>query len=146
MSRLGDDWRTRRACDERNAEIWFPAGEESGDGTAYLAAVDRAKAICRSCPVLSPCADWALRVGLEWGVVGGLSRHDRTALTEAVITPAPIGGGLLNAEKTECKNGHEYTPSSTIWDRNGHRKCRTCARNVWRINSANHRARRRVSA
>ena len=40
------------------------------------------------------------------------------------------GGGpaALNARKTYCGNGHEYTPENTLREANGKRHCRTCRR------------------
>lgn len=37
------------------------------------------------------------------------------------------GFAAVNARKTHCIHGHEYTPENTIWE-NGWRKCRTCRR------------------
>jgi hypothetical protein len=36
--------------------------------------------------------------------------------------------GPLKSFKTECVNGHDYTPENTAYTRRGHRRCRTCAR------------------
>ena len=33
-----------------------------------------------------------------------------------------------NASKTQCVNGHEYTPSNTFRHKDGRRECRTCRR------------------
>jgi hypothetical protein len=33
---------------------------------------------------------------------------------------------LVNADKTHCINGHEYTPENTYRRPNGHRDCRIC--------------------
>lgn len=38
-------------------------------------------------------------------------------------TPAAV-----NAAKTHCKHGHEFTPENTRLDRGGYRCCRTCDR------------------
>jgi len=34
----------------------------------------------------------------------------------------------INALKTSCDNGHEFTPDNTYWRPNGHRDCRACGR------------------
>jgi hypothetical protein len=34
----------------------------------------------------------------------------------------------INARKTHCPQGHEYTPENTIRESNGKRHCRTCKR------------------
>ena len=43
------------------------------------------------------------------------------------------GKGLcaVNARKTHCKNGHEYTPENTRMRPDGARECRTCRRDIW---------------
>lgn len=48
-----------------------------------------------------------------------------------------IGFAAVNAAKTHCPQGHEYTPENTYVSRRGQRKCRTCKR-------ARDRARRRA--
>lgn len=35
-----------------------------------------------------------------------------------------------NKRKTHCKRGHGFTPANTYWDPKGHRRCRTCAREL----------------
>lgn len=39
-----------------------------------------------------------------------------------------IGPVAVNARKTHCKNGHEFTEENTIIRREGWRGCRTCSR------------------
>ena len=34
----------------------------------------------------------------------------------------------VNARRTHCQNGHEFTPDNTYIRREGHRQCRTCAK------------------
>ncbi|MEU7156023.1 WhiB family transcriptional regulator [Streptomyces chrestomyceticus] len=54
-------------------ELFFPVG----DTGSALAQVGVAKAVCRRCPVMGTCQDWALTTGEEWGVWGGLSEEER---------------------------------------------------------------------
>jgi hypothetical protein len=42
--------------------------------------VAKAKAICRMCPVLLECKEWALRTKLEYGVAGMLTEKERTRI------------------------------------------------------------------
>lgn len=37
-----------------------------------------------------------------------------------------LGGGELNAAKTHCPHGHEYTPENTVNRGDNWRRCRTC--------------------
>lgn len=36
----------------------------------------------------------------------------------------------INARKTHCIHGHEFTPENTYAKRNGHRQCRQCGRDA----------------
>lgn len=72
-----DDWRARGTCaGSDDPELWFPVGQ-SGPARAQEA---EAKAICADCPVRQDCATWALDVGEDHGVWGGLSEDERRAL------------------------------------------------------------------
>lgn len=39
-----------------------------------------------------------------------------------------VGIPAMNAAKTECIHGHEFTPENTYSTSDGHRECRTCRR------------------
>ena len=43
------------------------------------AEIGRAKAVCRRCPVMEQCLQWALETREPWGVWGGTSEADRRA-------------------------------------------------------------------
>jgi len=49
-------------------------------------------------------------------------------VTDKVNTLRGVGITALNAAKTHCKHGHEFTPENTYWIRGGHRDCRECKR------------------
>ncbi|MCD2195794.1 WhiB family transcriptional regulator [Actinomycetospora endophytica] len=74
------DWRTLAACRDEDPELFFPVGT----GEASRADVAAAKAVCRGCPVVSPCLAWALASGQDAGVWGGTSEGERRALRRAV--------------------------------------------------------------
>lgn len=67
------DWVHEAACLEHDPEIFFPSGTT---GPAWQE-LERAKAICRQCPVRVHCLQWALDTGQDSGVWGGLSEHER---------------------------------------------------------------------
>jgi WhiB family redox-sensing transcriptional regulator len=67
------DWRDEAACTEHDPEIFFPSG---ATGPAWQE-LERAKAICRRCPVRVDCLQWALDTGQAAGVWGGLSENER---------------------------------------------------------------------
>lgn len=66
-------WRQRAACQEHDPELWFPVGDdlEARQRTAA------AKAVCRECPVIVECLDWAMASWQTAGIWGGLSRNER---------------------------------------------------------------------
>ena len=66
-------WRNQAACRGQNTDLFFPIGEV---GPAARQVHD-AKQICAGCPVREPCLEWALEVGADHGVWGGLSEAER---------------------------------------------------------------------
>jgi WhiB family redox-sensing transcriptional regulator len=42
--------------------------------------VEQARLVCRACPVVAECLDWAIRHAVPSGVWGGLSEYERLAL------------------------------------------------------------------
>lgn len=72
----GRDWRHYSACRDEDPETFFPVGTS---GPAVLQ-VEQAKAICRRCPVVDECLQWALESGQDAGVWGGLSEEERRSV------------------------------------------------------------------
>jgi len=71
-----DDWRCRAACRDTDPDLFFPVGTT---GQA-IDQIDAAKAVCRECPALEPCLDFALATNQEAGVWGGTSEEERRKL------------------------------------------------------------------
>ncbi|MGH8909786.1 MAG: WhiB family transcriptional regulator [Egibacteraceae bacterium] len=69
-------WRERAACLDEDPELFFPIGTT---GPAIEQA-ERAKAVCRRCPVRQECLDDALDTGQDAGVWGGMDEDERRAL------------------------------------------------------------------
>jgi WhiB family transcriptional regulator, redox-sensing transcriptional regulator len=69
------DWRHRAKCREVDPELFSAIGNT---GRALLQ-IEEAKAVCRQCPVLELCLEWALSTGQDAGVCGGTSEDDRRA-------------------------------------------------------------------
>ena len=44
------------------------------------ATINQAKAICKTCPLIVACAQYAINSGMDYGVWGGLSETDRAML------------------------------------------------------------------
>ncbi|MFC8273822.1 WhiB family transcriptional regulator [Streptomyces sp. NPDC057271] len=70
------NWRARSVCKDEDPELFFPIGNT---GPALLQ-IEEAKAVCRRCPVMETCLQWALGSGEESGVWGGLSEDERRAM------------------------------------------------------------------
>lgn len=73
------DWRERAACRDEDPELFFPIG---ATGPA-LDQAERAKAVCRRCPVIDQCLAWALTTGQDAGIWGGLTEQERRELRHA---------------------------------------------------------------
>ncbi|MGW3248766.1 WhiB family transcriptional regulator [Streptomyces sp. NPDC001070] len=67
------DWSNDAACREVDPELFFPI---SGSGLGRVQ-IDEAKAVCRRCPVMARCLEWALAAGHVDGVWGGTTESER---------------------------------------------------------------------
>lgn len=71
-----DDWRARAACREEDPELFFPVGQ----GPDATAQTGQAKEVCRRCPVMDQCLQWALETRQDAGVWGGASEQERKGM------------------------------------------------------------------
>jgi WhiB family redox-sensing transcriptional regulator len=76
MKAAENDWRRNAACTSPNTELSFPVGSA---GPA-LAQLEQARQICRSCPVRLSCLEWAIDVGADDRMWGGVSEQERQSL------------------------------------------------------------------
>ncbi|MET8479269.1 WhiB family transcriptional regulator [Streptomyces clavifer] len=70
---VNTNWRAASACRNEDPELFFPIGNT---GPALLQ-IEEAKAVCRRCPVMERCLQWALESGQEHGVWGSTDEDDR---------------------------------------------------------------------
>ncbi|MEV7166466.1 WhiB family transcriptional regulator [Streptomyces microflavus] len=70
---VNSNWRAHSACRDEDPDLFFPIGTS---GPA-LAQAEEAKAVCRRCPVMERCLQWALESGQDHGVWGGTDEEDR---------------------------------------------------------------------
>ncbi|MYY80862.1 MULTISPECIES: WhiB family transcriptional regulator [unclassified Streptomyces] len=77
------DWRHHAICRAEDPELFFPIGNT---GPALLQ-IEEAKAVCRHCPVMEQCLQWALEAGQDEGVWGGLSEDERRAARARTAQP-----------------------------------------------------------
>lgn len=69
-------WRERAACLYEDPDLFFPIGYTG----PTLEQIDEAKAVCRRCPVVEQCLDWAVKAGQAEGIWGGVTASERRAL------------------------------------------------------------------
>ena len=72
-----DEWWGLAACRDAEPEVFFPISATA----ASRDTVQRAKAVCSSCPVQSQCLRYALRHRQEQGIWGGLTEDERRLLS-----------------------------------------------------------------
>jgi len=65
---MDNDWMAEGNCREEQPSLFFPS-----DGVG----VEVARRVCATCPVKSPCLEYALRNGIDHGVWGGASERER---------------------------------------------------------------------
>lgn len=69
------NWQLQGLCRGMDSSMFFhPDGER---GRARTQREQRAKEMCRRCPVIEACRSHALEVGEPYGVWGGLSESER---------------------------------------------------------------------
>ena len=76
-------WTSAAACVGQSDLFFAPAGERPETRVLREA---RARAICHTCEVITPCRDWA-REQREYGFWGGESEEDRAAAGYRVDMP-----------------------------------------------------------
>ena len=84
------DWHMQAACRGMDSEMFFHSardhpGVRRSRGKA-------AKAICRTCPVVRQCLDYALRTREPYGIWGGRSEYERARMlgVQSLQYPAKI--------------------------------------------------------
>lgn len=76
----GAEWEERAACRGLDPAIFFEATFSQLSGQYRPDGVERAKAICRPCPVREDCLEAALLRREPEGVWGGLTEEERRRL------------------------------------------------------------------
>ncbi|MCA1569328.1 MAG: WhiB family transcriptional regulator [Chloroflexi bacterium] len=99
------NWREHAACRGKDPAIWFPT---RGD----FELEERAREVCRGCPVRPECREYALDAGEPMGIWGGLSERQREKILGRRLQPRTQG-------VRELRHGTESCYSSGC-------KCRMC--------------------
>jgi WhiB family redox-sensing transcriptional regulator len=76
-------WASEAACDGQTRLFFAPAGERP---EARVVRESQARTVCRSCPALQECRDWA-RQHREYGFWGAESEEERAAAGFRVDMP-----------------------------------------------------------
>ncbi|MGA8332661.1 MAG: WhiB family transcriptional regulator [Mycobacterium sp.] len=80
-------WQLHARCRGLDSSVFFhPEGER---GRVRWRRESRAKAMCRLCPVIEQCREYALDVGEAYGVWGGLSESERELLLRPYLAKEP---------------------------------------------------------
>ena len=61
-------WASYASCRNTDPDLFFPGPNER---------TDEAVRICRGCPVVDECRDWALSTRVTYGVWGAMTERDR---------------------------------------------------------------------
>lgn len=67
-------WQRHAKCRNEDPELFFPTGNNAN------AQAEDARAVCRRCPVMELCAEWALERRIHEGVWGGLTEAERRTI------------------------------------------------------------------
>ncbi|MCW2530111.1 MAG: transcription factor WhiB [Pseudonocardiales bacterium] len=72
-----DDWQwhAKAACRGMGSDPFFYSDNERGRNRRLRE--QAAKAVCRTCPVIAECLDWAVSVSEPYGIWGGQSPDER---------------------------------------------------------------------
>ncbi|MEA1904254.1 MAG: WhiB family transcriptional regulator [Actinomycetota bacterium] len=71
---LVTDWKERAACAGYPNGLFFPGPDSN------FASVEKARAICRSCPVANECLEYAFQANQRSGMWGGTTEDERKSL------------------------------------------------------------------
>jgi WhiB family redox-sensing transcriptional regulator len=81
MAVVTEEWQRNAACKGPRAELFFaPTVPERKEDR--ISREREAKAICGSCPVLSDCLSYALRIREAHGIWGGTTELERRVLAD----------------------------------------------------------------
>lgn len=65
------------ACATAEPELFFPNYSEGGEFAEAMA-----KKICRSCPIINSCLEFALHTEDKWAILGGMRPDERANLKQ----------------------------------------------------------------
>jgi WhiB family redox-sensing transcriptional regulator len=81
LDRVAEAWQRQAACRGPESALFYPPATPE-PRPERDSRERRAKAICATCPVRTPCLDFALEIREPHGIWGGLNESERRALLE----------------------------------------------------------------
>ncbi len=72
------DWQDEALCRGYDNIVFF--GDEGESELEKQTREQRAKSICKTCPVLEPCLEFAMETNQKYGIWGGLTAKERASL------------------------------------------------------------------
>jgi WhiB family redox-sensing transcriptional regulator len=91
------DWIVGAACIGEDPDLFFPVGSTP----PALEQVERAKDICRGCPVRPECLEWSLVTCQDAGVWGGLEEEERREIRRARRRAGGLGPSVPTLSPAE---------------------------------------------
>ena len=79
-TRLITTWKDRAACAGYPNSIFFPTSDAS------VASIEKAKAVCATCPVSVECLEYAFETNQVSGIWGGTTEEERRSLRRKWLT------------------------------------------------------------
>ena len=82
MANRGEEvWQAKAACRGPHSVVFFPPSRAERKDER-MARERSAKEICRTCPVVKSCLDYAVRIREANGIWGGLNEAERKQIVE----------------------------------------------------------------
>ena len=73
------EWQEQAACREYDNELFFGPDRPESELEKQTREM-RAKAVCKTCPVVEPCLEFAMETNQKYGIWGGLTDKERASL------------------------------------------------------------------
>ena len=79
---IDDSWQLRALCRGNHSHLFFPPSTFERKDERERREL-RARAICRVCPVMGECLEYAMRIREPYGIWGGYTENERRDLVTA---------------------------------------------------------------
>lgn len=120
----------RYAVDENGCWIWQGHINRQGYGLLWVGSRTTTRRLMRAHRVVYEMVRGPVARGLELDhlcrVRACVNPDHLEPVTHAENLRRGEGIGAQNRRKTHCKRGHEFTPTNTVYQRNGARNCLAC--------------------